>query len=136
MALSFYVAPNSSFTDTYAIYVAFDTNETSLEPPTELNFDLLFLSPNRTLAEDSTEELRHTIFMPPAVHLGNGTYIFGVKLISQFSRVLTLTLMNKDFRFERRNKSDRVQFELCDEYLRLEMSVLGRDRVELEIRRM
>lgn len=85
MTLSFYVASNSSFTDTYAIYVSFDTNETALEPPTEYKFDLLFLSPNRTLASDD-EELRQTIFLPPTVHFGNGTYMFGIKLISQFSR--------------------------------------------------
>ena len=85
MALSFYVAPNSSFTDTYAIYVSFDTNETSLEPPTEFKFDLLFVSPNRTLASDNAEELQQTIFIPPSVHFGNGTYMFGIKLISEFS---------------------------------------------------
>ena len=91
MTLSIYVAPNFSPTDTYAVYVSYGINESLLEPPTESKFDLLFVVPNATLLAsnpdvnlDDEYELKHTIFMPPDVHLGNGTYIFGVKLISKY----------------------------------------------------
>jgi hypothetical protein len=77
--------------DTYAVYVAYGINETILEPPTESKFDLLFVLPNKTALASATDinqedeyELKHTILMPPGVHLGNGTYIFGVKLISKY----------------------------------------------------
>jgi hypothetical protein len=90
MALSVYVAPNFSPMDTYAVYVSFGINETLLEPPTESKFDLLFVLPNNTAVPSGSDvntdddyEIRHTIFMPPSVHLGNGTYIFGVKLVSK-----------------------------------------------------
>ena len=90
MALSVYVSPNSSPMDIYAVYVSFGINETILEPPTESKFDLLYVIPNETILASTSDinpddeyELRHTIFMPPNVHLGNGTYIFGVKLISK-----------------------------------------------------
>ncbi|CAF4402568.1 unnamed protein product [Rotaria socialis] len=88
MTLSVYLSPNSSSMDTYAVFVSFGVNETALEPPTESKFDLLFIIPNQTVLESTIDiysedehELRHTIFMPPSVHLGNGTYIFGVKLL-------------------------------------------------------
>jgi hypothetical protein len=91
MTLSIFIYPNLSPMDTYAVYVSYGSNETTLEPPTESKFDLLFVIPNKTILiptmdmnfEDE-DELRHTIFMPSNVHLGNGTYIFGVKLISKF----------------------------------------------------
>jgi hypothetical protein len=90
MTLSIYVSPNFSPMDTYAVYVSYGANETLLEPPTESKFDLLFVLPNRTAVASASDvnfddeyELRHTIFMPPSVHLGNGTYIFGVKLVSK-----------------------------------------------------
>ncbi len=90
MTLSIYVAPSFSPMDTYAVYVSHGINETLLEPPTESKFDLLFVLPNKTalsltadVNQDDEYELKHTIFMPPTVHLGNGTYIFGVKLISK-----------------------------------------------------
>ena len=85
MTLSVYVASNSSSIDTYAIYVSFASNESLIVPPTESAFDLLFLSPNLTANgnRQADEELSHTIFLPPQVHLGNGTYIFGIKLISE-----------------------------------------------------
>ncbi|CAF0958355.1 unnamed protein product [Adineta ricciae] len=94
MTLSLYVAPNFSPMDTYGIYVSFGTNETLLEPPTESKFDLLFVLPNRTTVTsneniaDDLEELQHTIIMSPNIHFGNGTYIFGIKLIN------TSTTMN------------------------------------------
>lgn len=90
MTLSIYVAPNFSPMDTYAVYVSYGINETILEPPTESKFHLLFVLPNRTVLTSTSDinfddeyELKHTIFMPPSVHLGNGTYIFGVKLVSK-----------------------------------------------------
>ena len=92
MALSLYVTPSSP-RDTYAVYVAFGPNETTLESPIENRFDYLFMVPNLTLSTSITEmsadeqnELQHTIFMPPHVHRGNGTYIFGVKLISRIDQ--------------------------------------------------
>jgi hypothetical protein len=91
MTLSIYVSPNFSPLDTYAIYVSHGINETLLEPPTESKFDLLFVVPNRTVLTSTSDinlddeyELKHTIFMPPSVHLGNGTYIFGVRLVSKY----------------------------------------------------
>ena len=90
MALSVYISPTSaSSSDAYAIYVSFGANETALEVPTENKFDLVFLIPNEngsaSIPSPSSDEheLRHTLFMPPSVHLGNGTYIFGIKLISE-----------------------------------------------------
>ncbi len=101
MTLSIYVSPNSSPMDTYAVYVAYGINETILEPPTESKFDLLFVLPNRTALASATDinqedeyELKHTILMPPGVHLGNGTYIFGVKLISKYFSKSEHLLMN------------------------------------------
>ncbi|CAF1019415.1 unnamed protein product [Rotaria sordida] len=89
MTLSVYISPNSSSMDIYAVYVSFGTNETILESPTEIKFDLLFIIPNKTVLVSTSDinldeeyELKHTIFMPPNVHLGNGTYIFGIKLIN------------------------------------------------------
>ncbi len=67
MTLSIFIYPNLSPMDTYAVYVSYGSNETTLD----MNFE-------------DEDELRHTIFMPSNVHLGNGTYIFGVKLISKF----------------------------------------------------
>jgi len=100
MTLSIYVAPNGSPMDTYAVYVSYGINETLLEPPTESKFDLLFVLPNKTALPSTSDvnlddeyELRHTIFMPPSVHLGNGTYIFGVKLVSKYLSYRTKTLM-------------------------------------------
>jgi len=90
MALSIYVSPNFSPMDTYGIYVSYGVNESLLEPPTESKFDLLFVLPNRTVLpttsdidQDDENELRHTVFIPPSVHFGNGTYIFGIRLISK-----------------------------------------------------
>lgn len=90
MTLSVSLLPDSSSSDVYAVYVSFGTNETILEPPTESKFDLVFVLPNDSISitdmnfEDEYE-VRHTIFMPPSVHLGNGTYIFGVKILSKSS---------------------------------------------------
>jgi hypothetical protein len=89
MTLSVYISLNLSPMDIYAVYVTYGINETLLEPPTESKFDLLFVLPNKTafisdMNLDDEDELRHTIFMPPNVHFGNGTYIFGVKLISKY----------------------------------------------------
>lgn len=86
--LSVSVVPNSSPSDVYGVYISFGTNETALKPPTESKFDLLFVLPNNSISItdgnfDDEYELRQTIFMPPSVHLGNGTYIFGVKLLSE-----------------------------------------------------
>ncbi|CAF4229923.1 unnamed protein product, partial [Rotaria sp. Silwood2] len=103
MTLSIYVAPNNSPMDTYAIYISFDTNETLLEPPTESKFDLLFVLPNKTALSSTSDinlddeyELRHTIFMPPGVHLGNGTYIIGIRLINA-STTMNLTEYNSSY---------------------------------------
>lgn len=92
MTLSIYIFPNFSPMDTYAIYISHNTNESLLEPPTETKFDLLFVVPNKTAIDSAAEvnpddefELRHTVFMPPGVHRGNGTYIVGVRLISKFA---------------------------------------------------
>ena len=88
--LSVSLLPNSSPSDIYAVYVSFGTNETALEPPTESKFDFVFVVPNDSISitemnfEDEYE-LTHTILMPPSVHLGNGTYIFGVRLLSESS---------------------------------------------------
>jgi hypothetical protein len=91
MTLSVYVSPHFSPIDTYAVYVSYGINESLLEPPTEAKFDLLFVVPNRTVLTSTSDitleeeyELKHTVFMPPNVHLGNGTYIFGVKLVSKY----------------------------------------------------
>lgn len=89
MTLSISIIPKLLFMDMYAIYISYGINETLLEPPTESKFDLLFVLPNTTIVTsdmnlDDEYEIRHTIFMPPNVHLGNGTYIFGVKLISKY----------------------------------------------------
>jgi hypothetical protein len=91
MTLSIYISPSFSPMDIYAVYVSYGINETLLEPPTESKFDLLFVLPNKTVLTstsdvnfDDEHELKHTIFMPPNVHLGNGTYIFGIKLISKY----------------------------------------------------
>lgn len=86
--LSVSLVPNSSPSDVYAVYVSFGTNETALKPPTESKFNLLFVLPNNSISTtdmnfDDEYELKQTIFMPPSVHLGNGTYIFGVKLLSE-----------------------------------------------------
>ena len=90
MTLSIFLAPNSS-RDTYAVYISYGVNETAAETPTESKFDLLYVVPNRTALASASEmsaedrkELTKTIFMPPDVHLGNGTYIIGVKLISKW----------------------------------------------------
>ena len=89
MALSIFISPISSPSDTYAIYVSFGSNETGLQVPTESKFDLVFVIPNDTgsafpsSSSSDEHELRHTLFMPPNVHLGNGTYIFGIRLISE-----------------------------------------------------
>ncbi|CAF3946958.1 unnamed protein product [Adineta steineri] len=100
MTLSIYVAPNSSPMDTYAVYVSYGINETLLEPPTESKFDLLFVLPNKTIMSDvnldDEYEIRHTIFMPPSVHLGNGTYIFGVKLLNA-STNMNITEYNSSY---------------------------------------
>ncbi|UJR29011.1 hypothetical protein I4U23_010229 [Adineta vaga] len=97
MTLSVYVSPNSSPMDLYGIYVSFGTNESILESPTESKFDLLFVLPNRTAFTSTSDinmndedELRHTILIPPSVHFGNGTYIFGIKLINA-STTMNLT---------------------------------------------
>lgn len=89
--LSIYVAPTGSPMDNFAVYISHGENETSTEPPTESKFDLLFVSPNQTVLSNTSElsaedeyELRHTIFLPPGVHLGNGTYIIGVRLLSKY----------------------------------------------------
>ncbi|CAF0835622.1 unnamed protein product [Adineta ricciae] len=100
MTLSIYVAPNFSPMDNYAVYVSFGENETLLEPPTESKFDMLFVLPNRTALGDVSledeHEIRHTIFMPPNVHKGNGTYIFGVKLLNA-STSMNLTEYNSSY---------------------------------------
>ena len=74
-------------TDTYVVYISYETNDTLLEPPTESKFDLFFILPNQTnvasLADvnvDDEYELQHTIFILPGVHLGNGT----IKLFSKY----------------------------------------------------
>jgi hypothetical protein len=105
MTLSVYVSPNSSPMDMYAVYVSFGTNETILEPPTDSKFDHLFVIPNNTMLPstsyfdpDDEHELRHTIFMPPNIHLGNGTYIFGIRLISKYFKKRKYTDDIIDFR--------------------------------------
>lgn len=133
MALSIYVEPKSSSIDIYAVYVSFGTNETLLEPPTESNFDLVFITPNRTFPSNISQidaevehQLRHTIFMPPSVHRGNGTYIFGIKLISKFKELRTAIRKHPcSFRFNYRNELNRLQLQLSDQYVCLEMSVLA-----------
>ncbi|CAF2607106.1 unnamed protein product [Rotaria sp. Silwood2] len=103
MTLSVYISPNLSPMDIYAVYVSFGTNETALESPTESKFDLLFIVPNSTTLASTSDinlddeyELRHTIFMPPNVHLGNGTYIFGIKLIHP-NTTMNLTEYNSSY---------------------------------------
>lgn len=90
MTLSIHLAPNKT-TEMFAIYISYGINETMVESPIESNFDLLFVVPNRTISLGETdlnyedqEEVQHTVFLPPGIHFGNGTYIIGVKLISQF----------------------------------------------------
>ncbi|CAF1143554.1 unnamed protein product [Rotaria sordida] len=103
MTLSIYIAPNNSPMDMYAIYISYDTNETLLESPTESKFNLLFILPNKTISTSTSDinlddeyELRHTIFMPPNVHFGNGTYIIGVKLLNA-STTMNLTEYNSSY---------------------------------------
>lgn len=134
MTLSLAILPNSSPMDLYAVYVAFGTNESSLEPPTESKFDLLFLLPNRTVFQSSSDvsiddqhELTHTVFLPPNVHLGNGTYIFGIRLISKkaFLRTRTIEKNQRLFRYEFSDKFNRIQFKLYNYNVRIQMSILG-----------
>ena len=134
MTLSIYIAPTSSINDTYAVYVSFGINATQLEPPTETKFDLLFVTPNSSALSVSNsqhdEELKYTIFMPPTVHLGNGTYIFGIKLISKCQINVNIVVGTyRDFlsfsRFECGRKFIRIQLQLPDEHVRLKMSILG-----------
>ena len=82
MTLSVHISPiESTALDTYTIYVSYGTNESSVELPTELKFDFVFFLPNMmtNANEDDQNELQYTIFMPPSLHRGNGTYIFGIK---------------------------------------------------------
>ncbi|CAF0748743.1 unnamed protein product [Adineta steineri] len=100
MTLSIYISSDSSPLDMYGIYVSYGINETLLEPPTESKFDLLFVLPNITTTSDMNSddeyELKHTILMPPNVHLGNGTYIFGVKLLNT-STNMNITEYNSSY---------------------------------------
>lgn len=98
--LSVSLLPDSSSSDIYAVYVSFGTNETILELPTESKFDFVFVLPNDSISITDTNfedeyEIRHTIFMPPSVHLGNGTYVFGVKILSE--SFFSLSLFRKKF---------------------------------------
>lgn len=90
MTLSIHLAPNKT-TEMFAVYISYGINETMVDSPIESKFDLLFVVPNRTIALGETdlnyedqEEVQHTVFLPPGIHFGNGTYIIGVKLISEF----------------------------------------------------
>ncbi|CAF1487008.1 unnamed protein product [Rotaria magnacalcarata] len=103
MTLSIYAAPNGSPMDTYAVYISYSENETLLEPPTESKFDLIFVLPNQTALTNKTDlspeeeyELRHTVFLPPGVHFGNGTYIIGVRLLNA-STPMNLTEYNSSY---------------------------------------
>ena len=110
MTLSIYISPNSSPLDIYGIYVSFHTNESLLEPPTESKFDLLFVLPNKTTSRSThdEDELTHTILMPPHVHLGNGTYIFGVKLISKSFLTRKYRHNMYQFRYQFDDESNRI----------------------------
>jgi hypothetical protein len=82
MTLSVHISPiESTALDTYVVYVSHGINESTVEPPTEFQFDFVFLLPNMTTHSnlEDQHELRYTIMMPPSLHRGNGTYIFGVK---------------------------------------------------------
>ena len=84
MTLSVHVAPTEATArDTYAVYVSYGMNESTIVPPTESNFDFVFYLPNTmsNSSVDDEDELQYTIFMSPTVHRGNGTYIFGVRRI-------------------------------------------------------
>ena len=132
MTLSVSILPNLSPMDSYAVYVSFGTNETSLDPPTESKFDLLFVVPNKTVAIPTSDanfededEVKHTIFMPPNVHFGNGTYIFGVKLISkQFFIQEKSRYSERIFRFKYYDEYNRIQFHLYNEYVCFKMPIL------------
>ncbi len=111
MTLSVYISPNLSPLDIYAVYVSFERNETLEEFPTESKFDWIFILPNKTNLSSTSDvnsedeyELRHTIFMPPNIHMGNGTYIFGVKLISKSS--LTTMYMNESNHFRHKYNNE------------------------------
>ncbi|CAF0819785.1 unnamed protein product, partial [Didymodactylos carnosus] len=80
MALSVYIKPSSSI-DSYVLYVSYGND--TVEPPTDSKFDFIYTLPNNNSISanyNNCEELKYTIFMPPSVHYGNGTYIFGVRL--------------------------------------------------------
>ena len=71
--------------DTYGINVSFGTNKSTIKFPTESKFSLPFVLPNKTNSASTTDtnlddeyELRHTILMPPNIHLGYGAYIYSV----------------------------------------------------------
>lgn len=97
MTLSIHISPNKP-TDMFAVYISHGINETMAEAPVESRFDLLYVVPNRTISTAESDlnledqaEILHTVFLPPSVHFGNGTYIIGVKLISESSMRLTST---------------------------------------------
>ena len=82
MTLSVHISPmESTALDTFVVYVSYGRNESTVEPPTEFEFDFVFLLPNMTTNSNVQDqnELRYTILMPPSIHQGNGTYIFGVR---------------------------------------------------------
>ncbi|CAF5220758.1 unnamed protein product, partial [Rotaria magnacalcarata] len=52
---------------------------------------------NKTdLSPEEEYELRHTVFLPPGVHFGNGTYIIGVRLLNA-STPMNLTEYNSSY---------------------------------------
>ena len=90
MTLSIHLLPHKT-TEMFAVFVSYGVNETMAEAPLESKFDFLFVVPNRTISfgdadlnVDDQDEVQHTVFLPPTLHFGNGTYIIGVKLISEF----------------------------------------------------
>jgi hypothetical protein len=134
MTLSVFIRPHSP-ADTFAIYISHGINETAADTPTESKFDLVFLVPNRTVSTLSNEpdydELRHTVFMSPDVHRGNGTYIIGVKLISESPCTSTSNSFaceqhdTTDCRFDKATQLDELQRQLHDQYVRFQMSILA-----------
>jgi hypothetical protein len=122
-------------TDMYAVYISHMINETIAMPPTESAFDLLFVVPNRTISNallgevnnDERIELSQTIFLPPTVHRGNGTYIIGVRLISEYYLIhehSSLANVHEN-RCIDTNEPDRLQFFLFHHYVCVQMSILG-----------
>lgn len=78
MTLSVHISPiDPTGFDNYVVYVSYGMNQS----PTEYQFDYVFYLPNAKIDSnmEDADELKYTILIPPSLHQGNGTYIFGVR---------------------------------------------------------